>query len=589
MQRAAASVRGEPAVLVYSQTYEQELPGVPLDNLRGQRVLSALCHEGLVGASAVVRPGLVALSKLERVHAPAHLVALSSAQTIEATFGMAMAPALAQHVVTLQRRMTDGTVLAAWSAWRQHKLAVNLGGGFHHAQRDRGAGFCLINDVAVAIADLRARGMDERIAVIDLDLHDGDGTRAIFAEDSSVETFSIHNEHWGSTRARASTSIALGAEVDDATYLRTLRRELPAMLDQHRPRLVFYVAGCDGAADDEMGNWELSEAALRERDRFVISQLRARGIEAIVWVLAGGYGREAWRYSAAGLIAALGGPSNPRLPTTESMELSRYRHMWEAISPRDLSGVDPMDLEFDESDLFGVLPHGGMQLPPRVLDYYSRDGVEFGLERYGILPRLRKLGFEPRVEVQCDADHGDTIRVFGDETRELLLVECRVARDRQTMPGFELLRVEWLLLQNPRAPWTGGRRPLPGQTHPGLRMFNDVMMLMLLTCERTGLEGVLVVPSHYHVAAAWHGRMHFVEAEVEGRFRALERCLAPLNLAEASHAVELGRVRERETGARAYEPASLVLPVSERVHAYFDESWRERAALCEAETSFELA
>ena len=197
-------------MLVYGPGYQLELPGVPLDGLRGERILTALVREGLVGREAVVIPTLAAIAKLERVHDSGYIGALSSPATIEATFGVTLPAAGAERIVELQRCMTGGTLLAARAALRRHKLAINLGGGFHHAHRDRGEGFCLINDIAVAIAELRARGFVEAIAVVDLDVHDGDGTRSLFADDPSVWTFSIHNNHWGSTAAVSSTAIALG-------------------------------------------------------------------------------------------------------------------------------------------------------------------------------------------------------------------------------------------------------------------------------------------------------------------------------------------------------------------------------------------
>jgi acetoin utilization deacetylase AcuC-like enzyme len=589
IRRFEASVRGEPAVIVYGHGYQHELPGVPVDGERGERILLALLREGLVGGEAVVRPGLVSLAKLERVHDGDYIARLQEPETIEATFGLAMPPEYAERIVELQRWMTGGTLLAARAAWRQHKLAVNLGGGFHHAHRDRGRGFCLINDIAVAIAELRSRGMDEAIAVVDLDIHDGDGTRSIFAGDPSVWTFSIHNAHWGPTQALGSTAIALGEAVDDAAYLAALREHLPTMLDRHRPKLVVYVAGCDPAADDELGNWDISPAGMLARDRYVIAQLHARGIHSIVWLLGGGYGNDAWRCSARGLIACLGGPSDPHLPSSETMTLERYRHLAEVLDPSELTGLVPGELHFDESDLFGASPHAGPG-SPRVLGYYTHAGIELALERYGLLPRLRKLGFEPRVELDCGGETGDTVRIFGDASDELLLVEVRLARDRMTIPGMELLRIEWMLLQNPRASWTAGRAPLPGQRHPGLRMFEEVALLMVMVCERLGLAGIVVVPSHYHVASRWHGRMRFLDPVAEGRFRALERVLEALPLAEASMAVELGRVVDLDTGeARSYEPAPMILPSSEALAGRFDEQWERRASEVAAATRFELA
>ncbi|WP_165703631.1 histone deacetylase [Enhygromyxa salina] len=589
LRRFEATLRGEPAVLVYTQGYGHELPGLPIDGLRGERILAALVREGVVGRDAVVIPDLAPLTKLERVHDLDYVASLTTPAVIEATFGMSLPPAVAGRILELQRRMTGGTLLAAWSARRQHKLAVNLGGGFHHAHRDRGRGFCLINDVAVAVAELRSRGMTEPIAVIDLDIHDGDGTRALFADDPSVWTFSIHNSHWGPTDAVASTAIALGDGVEDAGYLATLRAELGPMLDRHRPHLVFYLAGCDPAHDDGLGNWNISDAGMLARDHHVITQLRRRGIQSIVWLLAGGYGSDAWRHSAGGLIAALGGPSQPRLPSTATITLERYRHLAQVIDPRELSGTAPGELHFDESDLLGAAPDGGLGGPGKVLGYYTPAGIELALERYGVLPRLRRLDFEPRIEIARDPETGDTVRVFGDASDELLLIEVRVSRDRLTIPSMELLRIEWMLLQNPRVSWSAGRVPLPGQRHPGLRMFDDVAMLMLVVCERLKLDGIVVVPSHYHVAAHYHGRMKFLDPVAEGRFLALQRLLGGLPLAEASNAVEHGRVRDpSDKERRSYEPAPLILPSSPALRRRFDDAWQQRATKAQTEAQFEI-
>lgn len=120
-------------------------------------------------------------------------------------------------------------------------------------------------------------------------------------------------------------------------------------------------------------------------------------------------------------------------------------------------------------------------------------------------------------------------------------------------------------------------------------MFDDVAILMLLVCERLRLDGIVVVPSHYHVAARWHGRMRFWDPRAEGRFRALERLLDPLPLAEASAAVELGRVVDVETSERGgYRPAALILASSEALRRRFDERWEQQAAAAEAAAHFRL-
>ncbi len=587
-ERLRARLRGEPAIVIHGQAYQVEFPGVPIDSLRGERILTALVREGLLGREAVVQPVRATLAKLERIHSREYLERVTDPQVIEAAFGLEFSPTLIHRVVELQRMMVGGTMQAARIAHRQHTLAINLGGGLHHGQRDRGQGFCLFNDIAVAIAELRSQGFTEPIAVIDLDVHDGDGTRAIFADDPSVFTLSIHNAHWGPIEAESSLAIALGDQVGDRDYLASVREHVPAMLARHRPGLVFYLAGCDPAADDPLGNWQITAEGMLARDLLVLDALRARGIDKRVWLLGGGYGSESWRHSARGLIAALGGPEQVELPSTQSITLMRYRYLASVLDPRELSGVAPGELHFDDSDLFGAAPERGS--PSKVLGFYTHHGVELALERYGLLARLRGLGYEPRLEFDHDIDAGDTLRVFGDPSPDILLIELRFRRDRQTLPGSELLRIEWLLLQNPKASWTAGRLPLPGQRYPGLRMFDDIAALMSMVCARLRLDGIVVVPSHYHVAARWHGRMHFIDPEAEGRFRALSEALRGIPLAEASAALEFGRVVDRNSGERCnYRPAAMILPASEPLERRFDETWTSAAEAAQAAASCSLA
>lgn len=588
IERLRARLRGEPAVVIHGQAYQLEFPGVPIDSLRGERILTALVREGLLGREAVLPPMRATLATLERVHSLDYLERVTDPEVMLAVFGVELPAKLIHRVVDLQRTMVGGTVQAARAARGRHKLAINLGGGLHHAQHDRGQGFCLFNDIAVAIAELRRHGFSDPIAVIDLDLHDGDGTRAIFADDPSVFTLSIHNAHWGPIEAESSLAIALGDQVGDRDYLTSIREHIPAMLDRHRPGLVFYLAGCDPAADDTLGNWQITDEGMLARDVFVLESLQARGIGKVVWLLGGGYGTESWRHSARGLIAALGGPEHAELPSTQSMTLMRYQHLASVLDPAELSGVVPGELQFDESDLFGAAPDQ-LGPPSKVLGFYTHHGVELALERYGLLPRLRALGFEPRLEFDHDDEAGDTLRVFGDAGRDLLLIELRVRRDREILPGAELLRIEWLLLQNPRASWGAGRLPLTGQRHPGLRMFADIAALMTMVCARLRLDGIVVVPSHYHVAARWHGRMHFLDPAAEGRFLALAQLFEGMPLAEASAALELGRVVDRSSGERAgYRPAAMILPASDMLRRRFDDAWEREAEAAQAALQFEL-
>jgi hypothetical protein len=178
----------------------------------------------------------------------------------------------------------------------------------------------------------------------------------------------------------------------------------------------------------------------------------------------------------------------------------------------------------------------------------------------------RPRAAEHRRELDLGEAAGHTIRTFGDPSRRELLMEMRVGRDRRSVPGMELLSIEWLLLQNPRTEFGPGRPRLPGQRHPGLGMLKDTVALLAVACERLHLDGIVCVPSTYHVAVQWHGHLSFLKAEAQARFEALVELLAGLPLAAASQAVDEGRVIDEETGeAFAWVPEPMIAPISERL------------------------
>ncbi len=461
---------------------------------------------------------------------------------------------------------------------------MNLGGGFHHARRDRGQGFCLFNDVAVAIAALRRGGFDGRVLVVDLDLHDGDGTRSLFATDPDVHTYSLHNRHWDEPAAVGSTAIELGSGVDDPTLLATLRETLPPVLASHLPELVFYLAGCDPAADDALGDWKLSADGMLARDRFVVELLRGRGgggggaggrgAPPVVVALAGGYGDRAWRYSCRFLAWLAAGDRRsaeppPALPPDDEVLMARYRAIARLLSPAELSGEEAPDDDgswgLSEEDLFG-----SVEASPgdsRLLGYYTPHGVELVLESSGIFDRLRDLGYEqPALELDLAHPGGHMVRIWGGRDRRDLLGEIRMRRDRQAFPGFELLAIEWLLLQNPRAVFTAERPALPGQRHPGLGMLRDVIALLVQVCHRLHLDGITYTPSHFHLASQSTKYLRFRDPEDAAAFAGAKAAVAGLPLVEAARRVEAGEVIDARTGAPfRWQPMPMVLVVSERL------------------------
>jgi acetoin utilization deacetylase AcuC-like enzyme len=170
-------------------------------------------------------------------------------------------------------------------------VAVHLGGGFHHAFPDHGEGFCLINDVAIAIAALRRDGVLGRALVVDLDVHQGNGTAAIFAGVPEVFTFSMHQEsNYPAWKPPSDLDLGLEDGVKDEEYLALLSRHLPDIVDAHEPELAVYLAGADPYAEDQLGGLALTRDGLRRRDALVLETCRERDVPVAV-TLAGGYAR----------------------------------------------------------------------------------------------------------------------------------------------------------------------------------------------------------------------------------------------------------------------------------------------------------
>lgn len=168
-------------------------------------------------------------------------------------------------------------------------LAAHICGGFHHAFANHGEGFCLINDVAIAIRVLLSEDLVERVVVVDCDLHHGNGTAAIFAGDAAVFTFSMHQQHnYPPLKPPSDLDLDLENGTGDEEYLSLLDKHLPAIIESHRPQLAFYLAGADPYREDQLGGLDLSIAGLRKRDRKIIDMLRDGGVP-VATTTAGGY------------------------------------------------------------------------------------------------------------------------------------------------------------------------------------------------------------------------------------------------------------------------------------------------------------
>lgn len=252
-----------------------------------------LVMEELRGSGAAITehaPAPMERKWLEAVHDPAYVDEVFSAQVPRAKERRIGFPVTAR-IRDRVRHTNGGTWLAARLAM-QYGYAANSAAGSHHALADTGAGYCVFNDLAVASNRLIAQGHARRILIVDLDVHQGDGTASLTALREDIFTVSLHAEkNFPVRKARSNLDVGLPDGIGDAEYMAVLADTLPGALDTFRPDFVFYQAGVDPHVNDKLGRLALTDEGLAMRDRYVVDQARARGL-AIASALGGGYGED---------------------------------------------------------------------------------------------------------------------------------------------------------------------------------------------------------------------------------------------------------------------------------------------------------
>jgi acetoin utilization deacetylase AcuC-like enzyme len=250
-------------------------------------VYHTLLAEGSLQQGQVLQPEPATVTDLLLVHTQDYverfLAGDMSPQEMR-RLGFPWSPALVRRA----RLAVQGTITASVMAWRQG-LAANLAGGSHHAFADHGEGFSVFNDMAVAIRVLQRDHGVQQVAVIDCDVHQGNGTAAIFAHDAHVFTCSIHGENnYPFQKILSRLDIALPDDTKDEAYLEALRAHIPALLQQVQPEMVWYLAGADPYVGDRLGRLSLSLQGLRQRDAYVLDTCRRAGVPVVI-TLGGGY------------------------------------------------------------------------------------------------------------------------------------------------------------------------------------------------------------------------------------------------------------------------------------------------------------
>ena len=534
----------------YDPAYRLPFTGIEFSGLDPRRADFAawwLRESKAVAPSWWRSPRRASYAELSRVHDPALLESMSRPETLAAVFGVDPSDVPVDEVMRTVRLATGATIQAAGEALRRVKPQLNLLGGFHHAGPSSAGGNCPVNDIAAAIASVRADGFEGKVAVLDLDAHPPDGVAACLASDPDHWIGSISGSDWGPLPGV--DEVLLPEGTGNARYLDELRALLGRM---PRAGLVFVIAGGDVLRGDRLGKLDLTLGGTRLRDVAVAAHLE--GVPS-VWLPGGAYSRNAWKVLAGVGLALSTGSLDP-IPEDYDPIGKRFAGIAAQLSKQALSGSGEPTGELTDDDVAESL---GMR-PTRqrlLLGFYTEAGIEFALQRFGILDQLRRLGYDHfRVEFGRQFP-GELIRVHGesDGTEQVLM---ELVLERKRVAGHPVLYVHWLSLRHPRAQFSLLRPRLPGQEVPGLGLARETGELLALMALRLQLTGVVYRPAHFHTAFAGRHHFSFVDAARQGRFEALIRDLGDMPLLEATRAIDEGRVF-LDGKPYSWEPDEMVL------------------------------
>jgi acetoin utilization deacetylase AcuC-like enzyme len=474
------------------------------------------------------RPRRVRYRELARVHTPEFLESLAQPSTLARIFAVDESDMPADEVLNTIRLACGATVQAARSRFRRGGTALNLFGGFHHASPDQAGGFCAVNDIAVAIAELRQLGCSGQVVVLDTDAHPPDGLAACLAKDPLVWIGSLSSVNWGALEGVDETVLERGT--DDRTYVQALDGLLARM---PKPRFAFVIAGGDVLAGDRLGKLGLTLEGTRQRDLRIRAAL---GRTPSVWMPGGGYAHRSWRV-LAGTGLALTCRSGDAIPEDYDPMRARFGWLASKLTREQLEG----DMEINATELEEAL---GLRAPKdqRLLGFYTREGIKYALSHYGILPHIRRLGYE-RLEVSIDkVALGEVVRLHGDAGGQRYMLFESVLERRRVFDK-NVLYVHWMTLRDPKARFSGHRPQLPGQDAPGLGLAQEIGWALARIARRLCLDGVAYRPAWFHTAYSGRYHFEFVDAARQGRFDAAMRDLRDTPLLEVTHAAADGRLR----------------------------------------------
>ncbi|PQV49425.1 acetoin utilization deacetylase AcuC-like enzyme [Jejuia pallidilutea] len=274
--------------IAYHNIYKHPLPeGHRFPMIKYELLPEQLMYEGTCTLNNFFEPNIPEDSHILRVHTEGYYQHLKN-QTLDARAARKIGFPLSAELVKREVIIADGTIKASKFALK-HGIAMNIAGGTHHAYSNRGEAFCLLNDQAIGARYLLHERLASKVLIVDLDVHQGNGTAEIFQNDAKVFTFSMHGRgNYPFKKERSDLDIALENNTDDTTYLSILKRTLPKLIETENPDFIYYLCGVDVVASDKLGKLGLTIEGCKARDRFVLQTCKKYNLP-VMCSMGGGY------------------------------------------------------------------------------------------------------------------------------------------------------------------------------------------------------------------------------------------------------------------------------------------------------------
>ncbi|KAA3617214.1 MAG: histone deacetylase [Calditrichaeota bacterium] len=264
------------------------------DIFKYKRIRDKLIAQKLLKAKNILYPKPCEYSDIKKIHSAIYIRKIQDPIYVNQALKIEINTIWDNSVLEYYKAVCGGTIHAAFKAIELNKPIFNLGGGFHHAQPEKAEGFCLLNDIAIAVKRVQEETKIKRVLIVDLDYHQGNGNTLIFKNDANVFTFSIHADKWIEEEAVSNLDLLVESGISEKKYMKTVEEKLDLILEQFKPEFIFYVAGSDPYELDELADMNISREMMLKRNVYIL-QIASKLNVPVVILPGGGYGEKSWK------------------------------------------------------------------------------------------------------------------------------------------------------------------------------------------------------------------------------------------------------------------------------------------------------